>query len=193
MHQGLIIERANLKARDFQIDLAANLNKTRVNALGAPLSQQAGFYCDVCDCILKDSMAYLDHINGKWHNRALGMSMQTERSTTEQVRRRLEEMKKRKKGSSSLRSNIEKGEEHDHIPDGMSKTELLSAGHRDDFEHEEEVDEEEEEEEKEEGDDPAAGVVVGGQDNETSKELASEEIDVAALMGFGNFGGGVKR
>jgi hypothetical protein len=26
----------------------------------------------VCDCTLKDSVAWLDHINGKKHNRALG-------------------------------------------------------------------------------------------------------------------------
>ena len=38
-----------------------------------------GYWCDVCQCLLKDSMAYLDHINGKKHQRALGYSMRTER------------------------------------------------------------------------------------------------------------------
>lgn len=47
---------------------------------------QAGYFCSVCDCVLRDSQSYLDHINGKYHNRALGMSMNVERSTTEQVR-----------------------------------------------------------------------------------------------------------
>ena len=46
---------------------------------------QAGYYCSVCDCILRDSASYLDHINGKYHNRALGMSMRVERSTADQV------------------------------------------------------------------------------------------------------------
>ena len=46
---------------------------------------QAGYYCSVCDCILRDSQSYLDHINGKWHNRALGMSMRVERSNADQV------------------------------------------------------------------------------------------------------------
>lgn len=32
LHQGLIVARANLKARDYQIDLAAKLNKTQVGA-----------------------------------------------------------------------------------------------------------------------------------------------------------------
>lgn len=47
---------------------------------------QAGYYCSVCDCILRDSASYLDHINGKYHNRALGMSMRVERSTADDVR-----------------------------------------------------------------------------------------------------------
>ena len=47
---------------------------------------QAGYYCSVCECILRDSQSYLDHINGKFHNRALGMSMRVERSTANDVR-----------------------------------------------------------------------------------------------------------
>lgn len=47
---------------------------------------QAGYYCSVCDCILRDSMSYLDHINGKYHNRALGMNMRVERSNADQAR-----------------------------------------------------------------------------------------------------------
>jgi U4/U6.U5 tri-snRNP component SNU23 len=54
-------------------------------SVAMPLSQQAGYYCNVCDCVLRDSQSYLDHINGKWHNRALGMSMRVEKSTAEQV------------------------------------------------------------------------------------------------------------
>jgi hypothetical protein len=36
----------------------------QVIGLNTPLSQQAGYYCSVCDCVLRDSQSYLDHING---------------------------------------------------------------------------------------------------------------------------------
>lgn len=86
LHQGLIVARSNLTARDYQVNLADRLGKTQVIGLNTPLNQQAGYYCSVCDCVLRDSQSYLDHINGKYHNRALGMSMQVEKSSVEQVR-----------------------------------------------------------------------------------------------------------
>jgi U4/U6.U5 tri-snRNP component SNU23 len=60
-------QRELLKAREEKIVLDANLNKTQVVSVGAagPASKQPGFYCKVCDCTLKDSTNYLDHINGK--------------------------------------------------------------------------------------------------------------------------------
>ena len=38
---------------------------------------------------MKDSLTYLDHINGKKHQRNLGMSMRIERSSLDQVSRKL--------------------------------------------------------------------------------------------------------
>ena len=187
LHQGLIVQRATLKARDYQIDLAANLNKTTVHSITGPLSQQAGFYCDVCDVMLKDSMAYLNHINGKWHNRALGMSMNVEKSTVDQVKKRLEEVKQRKKQGGARGSGggtrgegagrrLEQGEEDGdedgdddtHVPDGMNKEELKKQG---------------------EG--------VGGSDDysdddDEDKEEEDIDPDLAAMMGFGGFGGSKK-
>lgn len=57
--------RKPLKAREYQVDTDAKLGKAQVVVPGTATSNQAGFYCDVCDCIVKDSANYLDHINGK--------------------------------------------------------------------------------------------------------------------------------
>mmetsp|Transcript_7100 Transcript_7100/g.20808 ORF Transcript_7100/g.20808 Transcript_7100/m.20808 type:complete len:231 (+) Transcript_7100:308-1000(+) len=96
LHQGLIVQRSKLRGRDFAVDLASRLGKTQVVTASTPLNQQAGYYCKVCDCILRDSQSYLDHINGKYHNRALGMNMVVERSTADDVRKKFEAMKQKK-------------------------------------------------------------------------------------------------
>ena len=40
LHQGLIVERANLKQREFQLDLTSRMNKSQVVTHNTPLSQQ---------------------------------------------------------------------------------------------------------------------------------------------------------
>ena len=57
--------------------------------VGADKSKKAGFYCDVCDCLLTDSKTYLDHINGRNHQKKLGMSMHVARISTSQVAQKL--------------------------------------------------------------------------------------------------------
>ena len=56
---------------------------------GRGKSKQGGWYCPDCDVVLRDSGAYLDHINGKKHQRVLGMNMRVERSTLPQVQAKL--------------------------------------------------------------------------------------------------------
>jgi U4/U6.U5 tri-snRNP component SNU23 len=112
LHQGLIVQRSTLKGRDYQLDLASRIGKSQVIGLNTPLNQQAGYYCNVCDCVLRDSQSYLDHINGKWHNRALGMSMRVEKSSLEQVKSRLAQHKN--KQQTGLRPE-------DHLPDGVDR------------------------------------------------------------------------
>nr|GLL29440.1 zinc finger matrin-type protein 2 [Ipomoea trifida] len=94
--RGPPVQRKPLKQRDYEVDLESRLGKTQVVTPIAPLSQQAGYYCSVCECVVKDSANYLDHINGKKHQRALGMSMRVERASLKQVQERFEVLKKRK-------------------------------------------------------------------------------------------------
>ncbi|KAK7847345.1 uncharacterized protein LOC112005676 [Quercus suber] len=94
--KGPPVQRKPLKHRDYEVDLESRLGKTQVVTPVAPLSQQAGYYCSVCECVVKDSANYLDHINGKKHQRALGMSMRVERASVDQVKQRFEILKKRR-------------------------------------------------------------------------------------------------
>ncbi|XP_076910122.1 uncharacterized protein LOC143567635 [Bidens hawaiensis] len=94
--KGPPVQRKPLKHRDYEVDLDSRLGKTQVVTPIAPLSQQAGYFCSVCECVVKDSANYLDHINGKKHQRALGMSMRVERASLEQVQQRFDNLKKRK-------------------------------------------------------------------------------------------------
>ncbi|EDO06211.1 Zinc-finger double-stranded RNA-binding family protein [Babesia bovis T2Bo] len=85
--------RENLKRRKEFVDVTKDVGKVRViNAL-THKSQQGGFYCKTCDCILKDSQAYMDHLNGRKHNRMLGMTMRVEKvdhkAVAEALRRRI--------------------------------------------------------------------------------------------------------
>ncbi|GMY21858.1 zinc finger matrin-type protein 2-like [Fagus crenata] len=105
--KGPPVQRKPLKHRDFEVDLESRLGKTQVVTPVAPLSQQAGYFCSVCECVVKDSANYLDHINGKKHQRALGMSMRVERASVDQVKQRFEVLKKRRAPGSFTEQDLD--------------------------------------------------------------------------------------
>ncbi|KAG2442194.1 hypothetical protein HYH02_009680 [Chlamydomonas schloesseri] len=161
LHQGLIVERSLLKQRDYAIDLTSRLGKTQVVGFNTPLNQQAGWFCNVCNCVLRDSQSYLDHINGKWHNRALGMSMKVEKSTLEQVKNKFEELKSRKSPPPD-----------EYVPDGFDGAASAEAKER----------EEKREKKRRKAAEAAA---TGGGDAAAGGEMDPEMMQ---LMGFGGFG-----
>mmetsp|Transcript_17541 Transcript_17541/g.27322 ORF Transcript_17541/g.27322 Transcript_17541/m.27322 type:complete len:254 (-) Transcript_17541:58-819(-) len=106
-------KRAYLKSRSDKVDLEGKLHKREViSAEAAAVSKTdgvtksstgVGWHCRVCDCFLKDSLTYLDHINGRKHQRALGYSMRVEKSSLSEVEERLE-MHKRKREEGKLKA-----------------------------------------------------------------------------------------
>ncbi|KAJ1422896.1 hypothetical protein B484DRAFT_452092 [Ochromonadaceae sp. CCMP2298] len=101
-------ERAFLKVRQGKVDLDSKVGKTEViNPTQAGELRGAGFWCETCSCLLKDSVSYLDHINGKKHQRTLGFSMRVERAEVDTVKNRMAELRQKmaKKGSVSARSS----------------------------------------------------------------------------------------
>merc|ERR1712056_58339 len=83
-----------LKQRTVELNLEKNLGKSAVVTQHTIKPMQGGYWCSVCECLLKDSATYLDHINGRRHNRNLGMNMKVEKIGVDRIKEKLQAMKK---------------------------------------------------------------------------------------------------
>merc|ERR1712048_562282 len=76
------------------LELEKDLGKSKVVTTHTIKPMQGGFWCSVCECLIKDSSSYLEHVNGRRHNRNLGMNMKVEKIGVDRVKEKLKAMKK---------------------------------------------------------------------------------------------------
>ncbi|KAI0302613.1 hypothetical protein BC826DRAFT_1101494 [Russula brevipes] len=94
-----------MKRREHDLELEKNLGKTMVvQNPGARGPGQPGFHCETCNRTYKDSVGYLDHINGRAHLRTLGQTTRIERSTVEQVRAKIAALRAQTKEASNAKA-----------------------------------------------------------------------------------------
>lgn len=195
-------KRAFLKSRTKKVDLESKLgtseiidpaaaSATKSNVTNDVLkpssgvtkcSDGVGWHCRVCNCFLKDSLTYLDHINGRKHQKYLGYSMRVEKSTTEEVcdvLKGLAEKKREREGHNAITGGAENSIDFENLvrrkDEEALKRKAERARKREERKRREEVEE-----------NPV---------EELGEEVVEEEDmhpDLAAMMGFSGFGGSRK-
>ncbi|KAH8926354.1 hypothetical protein BT69DRAFT_1278927 [Atractiella rhizophila] len=97
-----------MKAREAPLNLDKDVGKTLL--VSATTNKgQPGYFCETCNKVCKDSVGYLDHINGRNHLRRLGQTTKLHRSTLQEVRERIAMLReKSKKESDGKKYDFEK-------------------------------------------------------------------------------------
>lgn len=88
-------KRAFLHARSDTVQIDAKLGKTTIITAASKDSEKGGYWCETCECQLRDSAAWLSHVNGKRHQRKLGFTMRVEQSTLDDVKGRFASLKRK--------------------------------------------------------------------------------------------------
>ena len=162
------------------LSLTATLGKSQVVTATTPLAQRGGYYCDVCLCLLKDSQTYLDHINGRKHQKKQGITMKVERVGVDAVKEKLQQHTVGLAAQQRLGGQVRKR-------------------HRGEGREGEEDGEDGDERERGEGEDEGAAAEDEGESkaNAIAAELSrteedAEEAAMMAAMGFKGFTAGNK-
>lgn len=157
-------ERAFLVSRKGKIDLDSKVGKTQV--IAPENISAAGWFCDVCSCLLKDSVSYLDHINGKKHQRALGYSMRVERAGVDAVKDRLNTLK-RKIEESKTKTKVDAVEDYE----SRIAEQIVEEENRKRLKKQE---------------------LAARKAEQEAVEMEHVDDEIAAILGFGGFGGSKK-
>ena len=78
-----------------EFDPESVIGKTITITAQSDLESSSAFYCKTCKAQLKDSQTWYDHINGKNHNKMLGMSMIVEKVSLDKVKAKLAGLKRK--------------------------------------------------------------------------------------------------
>ena len=188
-------ERAFLSGRTARVDLDQDAGKIqrlrKTGGAGGVATRDGGYYCEVCECILRDSVAYLDHINGKKHNRNLGFSMRVATSSVSQVASRLGS---RKRGAEEMRA-ASAASAAATAACGGSAADAAAAAYEARLAAREEEEQAAKRAKKEAAREAKAAAKA---EAEAAEAAAAEEAgagmdpDMMAMMGFGGFGGSKK-
>ncbi|KAG0379471.1 zinc finger, matrin-type 2 [Mortierella sp. AD032] len=147
-----------------RLNLESAIGKSQV-VQGGPSGRAPGFYCQLCDCVLKDSTAYMDHKNGKKHLKNLGVDRKAVREDLTDVVAKLQSMKR--KAEEGPKKNIE------YDLDAR----LEEAKRQEEREKAEKRERKKQKKNEKKADDDTAGFDNGGMDPA-----------MAAMMGFSGFG-----
>lgn len=82
-------ERAWLQRRDFGISMDDKIGTRKMVTEGTSLNNRGGFYVPVTGVTLRNSLSFLDHINGRKYNTGLGYSMRVEKKSASEVAAKL--------------------------------------------------------------------------------------------------------
>ncbi|KAG1438097.1 hypothetical protein G6F56_012789 [Rhizopus delemar] len=84
-----------LSHRTKRLELEKNVGKVQV-IQSTDARKQPGFYCKDCDITIKDSVTYIDHLNGRKHLANAGISRKTEKAGVNDVKERLAALKRKR-------------------------------------------------------------------------------------------------
>ncbi len=160
-------DRAFIKPRETKVTDSINNKIGKIEIIKPDTLQAArgaGFFCEVCECTLKDSEAYLRHITGKNHQKALGFSMRTEKASYDGVKEKLASLKRKVEESSNPSNTVKPSaidEYNSRVATEMAEQEMLKKKKKEEIEAK----------------------------RKEAQEIENELIDpdIAAIMGFGTF------
>lgn len=98
-------ELGQVEARTHRIDVASRIGRTELvsgNAGGGKRGKTGGFYCEICDITLKNSIELAEHYNHPGHLRRAGLELSVKRATLEDVRERLRYLSRKRKEESRV-------------------------------------------------------------------------------------------